>query len=190
MYFLQQQRCPRYVIICFLICFNFPIFSGYPLQTQRPAPLLLGLTKETMLAMKHTCTTLIALSKYLLSEKGYKFVLLGQFQSDPIERRFGWYRQLNGANYFASMKQFLEAEKTIRITCLTKFNKMVMSDIQAVYTEKDEEWLEGEELEDKVKQILECVGGEESVTVNKTDKNLVFYLSGYIAHSQSEKEEV
>ena len=43
------------------------------------------LTKETMMAMKHTCTTLCTLARYLLQEKNFSFVLLGQFQSDPIE---------------------------------------------------------------------------------------------------------
>ena len=43
------------------------------------------------------CDRLITI--YLLEEKGSNYVLLSFITSDPIERRFGWYRQLGGANY-------------------------------------------------------------------------------------------
>ena len=34
--------------------------------------------------------------------------------SDPIEGRFGWYRQVNDYNFYRSVKQVLQAEKKIR----------------------------------------------------------------------------
>ena len=34
--------------------------------------------------------------------------------SDPIEGRFGWYRLVNGGNFYMSVKQVLHAEKKIR----------------------------------------------------------------------------
>ena len=37
--------------------------------------------------------------------------------SDPLEGRFGWYRQTNGGNFFVSTKQLLHSEKKIR--CLS-----------------------------------------------------------------------
>ena len=49
-----------------------------------------------------------------------EYVLSGYFQDDPLEKRFGTNRQLNGANYFGSVKQFLEAEKSIRVKCIDK----------------------------------------------------------------------
>ena len=40
------------------------------------------------------------LSNYLLDEKDeIVYVLLGLIQSDYLEGRFGWYRQLSGVNY-------------------------------------------------------------------------------------------
>ena len=56
-----------------------------------------------------------------LEEKGFEYVLLGLINSDYIERRFGWYRQLGGANYYLSVRQFLESEKKIRLQTLIKF---------------------------------------------------------------------
>ena len=50
---------------------------------------------------------------------------MGQFQSDAIEKRFGWYRQLSGANYYlVSVRQVLEDEKSIRIRFLVKHSDM------------------------------------------------------------------
>ena len=34
--------------------------------------------------------------------------------SDTTEGRFGWYRQMNGGNFFMSSKQLLQSEKKIR----------------------------------------------------------------------------
>ena len=47
------------------------------------------------------------------------YVFLCHAQSDAIENRFGWYRQLSG-NYFNSVLPFLQSEKTIRIRSLVK----------------------------------------------------------------------
>ncbi|QQP53745.1 Putative LOC101234561, partial [Caligus rogercresseyi] len=49
--------------------------------------------------------------------------------SDPIEKRFGWYRQLSGGNYYISVRQILEAEKKIRVLSLVKFSNMTISNI-------------------------------------------------------------
>jgi hypothetical protein len=46
-----------------------------------------GFTKETFGALIRTSRALVELSMYLLSEKGFHYVLLGQLQSDPIEVR-------------------------------------------------------------------------------------------------------
>lgn len=64
-----------------------------------------GLTRETFLSFRHTCQALAECCVHLIDHCKFKFVLLGHLQSDPIEARFGWLRQLSGANYFISMKQ-------------------------------------------------------------------------------------
>ena len=55
---------------------------------------------------------------YLLNNKCLQYFLLGFIQSDALEGRFRWFRQLCGANYFNSVLQFLQAEKSIRIKSL------------------------------------------------------------------------
>ncbi|KAG0416107.1 hypothetical protein HPB47_006713, partial [Ixodes persulcatus] len=48
-------------------------------------------------------------SRYCIEELGFKYVL-GKFQSDCLEDRFGRYRQLCGAQYHISIRQIYESE--------------------------------------------------------------------------------
>lgn len=57
------------------------------------------LSKETNFSLKHTTLALLKLTKYLLDKKVLQYVLLGKFQNDDIESRFGQYRQMSGGNY-------------------------------------------------------------------------------------------
>ena len=91
-------------------------------------------TKETFTATHQTLTATVKLVEYLLDKKGFSYVLTGKFQSDPIERQFGRYRQASGGNYFISTRQVLESEKLIRVKNIVKFNKLSMKEIQRVIT--------------------------------------------------------
>ena len=66
------------------------------------------LSKDTATSFAHTCRGLIALSKYLLQEKGFEYVLLGKFTSDHIEKEFGKLRQGCGGCYFITAQQIME----------------------------------------------------------------------------------
>ncbi|KAH7970425.1 hypothetical protein HPB49_006728 [Dermacentor silvarum] len=44
-----------------------------------------------------------------------QYVLLGKFQTDSLEDRFGQYRQLSGANYHVSIRQIYESETKLRL---------------------------------------------------------------------------
>ena len=69
------------------------------------------------------------LIKYLLNEKELDYVLIGNLQSDPIERRFGRYRRPAGTIYFISVRQILEAEKSIRIKSLVSVDGLNLSEL-------------------------------------------------------------
>ena len=73
--------------------------------------LLIGLSHQAMLV---SVTKLSLLAEYLLDYHGFQYLLSGKLMADPTEGRFGWYRQLNGGNFFMSVKQLLQAEKKIR----------------------------------------------------------------------------
>ena len=72
---------------------------------------LVELTKETFMACIQSLQAMVSLSKYLISRHDFSYVLPGKFCSDPIEGRFGWYRQVNGGNFFMSINQLFLAEK-------------------------------------------------------------------------------
>ena len=55
------------------------------------------------------------LAMYLQEKHGVSYLLTAKLTSDPIEGRFGWYRQVNGGNYFMRVKQLIQAEKKIRV---------------------------------------------------------------------------
>ena len=54
---------------------------------------------------------MIELVKYMHTTNNFAYVLPGKYMSDPIEARFGWYRQANDGNFFMSIKQLLLTEK-------------------------------------------------------------------------------
>ena len=73
------------------------------------------MTAPTFLACRQTFAGLADLAEHLLLREDISFVLLGKLTSDPLEGRFGWYRQLAGGNFFISVRQLMEGEKKIRI---------------------------------------------------------------------------
>ena len=77
------------------------------------------LSLPTVTTLIRTCKGMIALIRYLFARYSQlDFILLGNICSDYLEGRFGWYRQLCGANYYNSVTRFLQAEKTIRLRSL------------------------------------------------------------------------
>ncbi len=143
------------------------------------------LTRETFLATKQTTWALREVAKYLLEEQKFKYVLLGQLQSDPIEKRFGWYRQLSGGNYFVSVRQILEAEKSIRLKSLVEFSGFTMDDVRDIYAEA--QLLGKEQIEDLGDTLLMMLDKDyiDLENVDVASQNILFYIAGYAAKSIS-----
>ena len=78
----------------------------------------LKLTSPTSFACIQICKVFIEMSKFLIDERGFKYVILGQISSDPIEKTFGKYRQMSGGNYYISERQVLCYEKKLNIISL------------------------------------------------------------------------
>lgn len=68
-------------------------------------------TKETVSALKQTTYGIIEICRYCTQELNMSYILPGKMQTDPLEERFGKYRQLAGAQYHISIRQLLECEK-------------------------------------------------------------------------------
>ena len=48
----------------------------------------------------------------LLAE-GYEYVMIGRFQSDPLERRFSQYRQMSGGRFLVSLREVISLERIL-----------------------------------------------------------------------------
>ena len=49
--------------------------------------------------------------------------MTGVFQSDPLEKRFGLYRSIQGSNYHLSCKAIFQAEKKLRLSSIIDLSK-------------------------------------------------------------------
>lgn len=138
-----------------------------------------GLTRETFLALRHTCLALADCASYLLDRLAFNYVLLGQLQSDAIESRFGWLRQLSGANYFISMRQVLEGDRKIRALSLLKYSRLSLEDIdEAIQTGVPVSKSTDNVTADAIAEALQC-----QKSPSTSELNIIFYVSGAIARS-------
>lgn len=138
----------------------------------------LGLSKETFIALIQTTNALVEIAEFLLDEKGFNYVLLGKCQSDDLEERFGWYRQLCGANFFVSVRQVLEAEKGIRLKSLLKFSQLTMKEVGEVFSKKSNDISNLSEVDIFTSLFEDPL----FLTCNEEDDaNVIFYVAGYLA---------
>ena len=136
-----------------------------------------GLTRETFLAMRQTCLSLAECASYLLDMLGFSYVLFGHLQSDPIEARFGWLRQLSGANYLISMKQVLDSDKKIRAVSLLKFSGLSLQEIDEAVTSITKATAE-DQVADRIAESL-----TDDYWPSSNDSTIIYYVSGAVARS-------
>ena len=136
-----------------------------------------GLTTETFTACIQSMTAIPALAEYLLHEHGFDYVLSGKLMSDPLEGRFGWYRQTNGGNFFISVKQLLHSEKKIRCLSLLKQNSLLKA-LQQSEIDKESCIIDHDEECDWLEQLFSNVDLED---IPQTDAAVCYFVSGYTA---------
>lgn len=78
------------------------------------------LTNETQTALLHTVNAILEIIQTLLKDSFAKFDLLGKFQTDYLEERFGQYRRMSGACYNISVSQVFESERKLKALSLIK----------------------------------------------------------------------
>ena len=144
-----------------------------------------GLTDQTFLACIQTMSAVPELAQYLHKKFGFHYILSGKFTSDPIEARFGWYRHVNGGNFFISLKQLLEAEKKIRrLSLLQQYGLLAASQLHLnddiPFTKMDQN------PNPKSFEVTWLITFFAEVAVDDlsgNDANTAFYVCGYIARS-------
>ena len=115
-----------------------------------------------------------ALLEELLSE-GYSYVLTSRFQSDPLEKRYGQYRQMSGGRFLVGLKDVVFSEKILKIKSLLK-EGLDIDDWVKVTDEKSPKKVA--EFRDSVQPII-----SESTGICLTDasKEISDKVAGYIA---------
>ena len=142
-----------------------------------------GLSRETFQAAKHSSECIAALSEHLIEEKSFKYVLPIKFQNDKIEGRFGKIRQMCGGNIFASTRQFLESERSLRLMNLANLD-LDHHEIKEIFSKSKQERDENsDELSHKI--VSSVVTDSDFVelvpNIPSSDKDTLLYVTGSFA---------
>ncbi|XP_040575184.1 uncharacterized protein [Lepeophtheirus salmonis] len=138
-----------------------------------------GLSPETFHAAYQTSIGLAHLVTYLLDEKNVEFVFLCKINSDPIEKRFGWYRQLSGGNYYISCRQFFEAEKIIRVSLLLKSK---IKSISSIFVDTKES---NDASEEDISSFVTLISSNCAMELESLQglEPLIYFVCGYVTYS-------
>lgn len=136
-----------------------------------------GLTSETNFAVINMCLSVKNIVTHLLLEKKSLHVLTGFLQSDPIEKRFGRYRQMSGANFFISVKQVIESEKKIKLVSLLKHTKIQLDDF--IFHEEDSTQSKQESCDSLAIYLEDCP----MIDLDEEELQIVYFVSGYCGKS-------
>ena len=156
-----------------LLCLYGYFLNIFFFSIQQP-----GLTEHTSRALHQTCEAITQMSKYLLENCGFNYVLLGKIQSDMIERRFSRIRQLSGANYYISMRQLQESDRKIRSISLLKYSQIFIAEIDIIVKTKCTS-------NNKLMATAEALQAELlfNILPTENDAAVIFYVTGYCCKS-------
>jgi hypothetical protein len=124
------------------------------------------------------CDSIPLISEYLLRQ-GFQYVLTGFMQSDPLEKRFGVYRQMSGSNYFLGVKQVYENEQKLKLCNLLKHSGLSVRDINLTLdSHSDNEYALIETAIDNYILSLDT-----KLSLNKHELNIICYVGGYVSYT-------
>ena len=137
-------------------------------------------SKQTMSALIWTLRSQASLMKELFMSQGFKYILTVRLQSDPIERRFSQYRQLNGGHFLVSLREVSSSEKILLLRTLLKDN--------INFWEEDLDETKSKDYTKELKEDLDAmnVAIQESTLISESAE-VVPVVSGYIARKMLDK---
>ena len=137
------------------------------------------ISAETFQAARHSSACLADVAEYLLVEEEFTYVTLGKLQSDPIEGRFGRYRQMTGGNLYASVRQIVESERSIKVKNLAKLN-LSLAEIKDIFSSaKLMQDSATEQISCELVNCLDCVNDlQVCPNIPEDDSNILFYVGG------------
>jgi hypothetical protein len=107
--------------------------------------------------------------------------MLGSFQTDVLERRFGKYRRMSGCNYNVSVQQIIVSEKKIKINSLIKLSNNNNLQLRCVIEEINSETAEEIMQEDMLflehnDQIMNLF---QNVDINNDTLRTLIFIASY-----------
>ena len=150
------------------------------------------LSKETMFALKQTVLSAKLLSEYLLTKLSCHYVLLGKFQTDNLEFRFGQYRQMSGANYNVSVTEIMESEKKLRILSVMKLvqhknGAMTVRDFIAGCRAEAETADSELDTDANVTQFSSVLQECDDVCISDSEMSALVFVAGYVGFKLRKK---
>jgi hypothetical protein len=134
-----------------------------------------GLTPETAAAAARTALCQAALAEDLL-EEGFHYVLTSRMQSDPIERKFGQYRQMSGGKFLVSVRNCQDSEKISLVRSALKAGAE-LADILAPAAMA---------LEPEVQEAIESVGPD-STQLSPETREVAVFVAGFVGKKIKDK---
>ena len=136
------------------------------------------LSSDTAKAIHHTCHGIVDLCKNLLNTT-HKYVMLGKFTSDPLEKEFGKLRQGSGGTYFINVQKVLEKTNIQKARLLLSLNSENMTAISSnKYGHSCANC--GYLLDECASEIFDNLNELES-SLSEDIKSTLFYILGYVA---------
>lgn len=142
------------------------------------------LTADTFLSLKQTTSALINICDHLFNNVRIEYILLGKFQTDDLEGRFGMYRQLCGANYNVSVQQVLDAERKLKVKGLLKVSssagdfKILSLNCSDVDDTEFSLTRHQTEVTEPFNDIIQLVDEDD---IAEEQQDVLIYIAGYVA---------
>ncbi|KAH8033266.1 hypothetical protein HPB51_008665 [Rhipicephalus microplus] len=139
-----------------------------------------AIPRENLVVSANARTTraFIEICAYCFEELKMSFVLLGKFQTDLLEERFGCYRRLAGSQYHLSVRQIYKCENKLRLqTTLPQ-----ISTASAIDNDQNQNWEELQTQAAVPSGKFNIVVTQEALSKLKDVIPVVTYVAGYSVH--------
>ena len=130
------------------------------------------LSAQTSAALTKTLRCHACLIEDLL-EDGFKYVRTAGFQSDPLEKRYGQYRQMSGGRFLISAKDVHCSENILKIKSLVKEGFDIDSSMKQNDTSR-------EETDNFLVDVEACLGNIESIELDSNTREVSDNIAGFI----------
>lgn len=153
------------------------------LDTWKSGDFAQKLTSQTHTALCHTIHGMLEIVQYCIEELKMNYVLLGKFQTDPLEHRFGKYRQLSGGQYHISIRQLYESEKRLRIQSLLTLSSRTFGNIPITnFSENVDDYEEdSSQLDNSLNPEIHLEEGDFAKVQHEMP--VITYLAGYCCYN-------